>query len=253
MYIQTAVQRQRLPIVGRLGAARKVVSRLRERIDQVQGQIDPQEFQLQLAANAAAAPPLSAPASAMVPAPSAAPSALGATYAAGAHLCLFLVLIVGGLLSLLRWSLDLSSSGAITVIFWLVMLLEMILAILAVSRQGRGHLSSGLKAIPLLVLLCIVCSYFVALATGGMYGTGQHDSQLILSNLNMALSIPLGLVGSVFWIVWRARLPKRRTGLRVAAPALPGMSWAVPMPPKPAPTSAEEPASPPTPQAGEEP
>ena len=150
-FIQTAVQSEKLPSLGRLRNARKVLARLRPLIDEAQGKLTPEQLAAEwqsLAATDAGWP------SPRVPSPSAASSSAAwepvpATressanaYQGGAHAWLFRLLLLEGALNLV---LIYAHSFGLVLAHILLLLALIVLCMLALIRQAGSALPSAVK------------------------------------------------------------------------------------------------------------
>lgn len=146
-HLQTAVQREQLPSLGRLRTARKVLERLRPRIEQAQGNLSADEARERAAVLAAApvAPALSRPG--VVPDVRA--------YRGSFHTILFALLVVDGLLNL---AAVFANSEPLAVLQMVVIFGTVLTLVAALIRQQDTDLSSTVRRATWTVLgyLCVL-------------------------------------------------------------------------------------------------
>ena len=145
-FIQTAVQSEKLPSLGRLRNARKVLARLRPLIDEAQGKLTPEQLAAEwqsLAVTDAGWPgPLAASSSAAwEPVPATRESSANA-YQGGAHAWLFRLLLLEGALNLV---LIYAHSFGLVLAQMLLRLALIVLCMIALVRQASSALPAAVK------------------------------------------------------------------------------------------------------------
>ena len=145
-FIQTAVQSEKLPSLGRLRNARKVLARLRPLIDEAQGKLTPEQLAAEwqsLAATDAGWPSPRAPSSsaAWEPVPATRESSANA-YQGGAHAWLFRLLLLEGALNLV---LIYAHGFGLVLAQMLLRLALIVLCMIALVRQASSALPAAVK------------------------------------------------------------------------------------------------------------
>ena len=145
-FIQTAVQSEKLPSLGRLRNARKVLARLRPLIDAAQGKLTPEQLAAgwqSLAATDAGwpSPRAASSSAAWEPVPATRESSANA-YQGGAHAWLFRLLLLEGALNLV---LIYAHSFGLVLAHILLLLALIVLCMLALIRQAGSTLPSAVK------------------------------------------------------------------------------------------------------------
>lgn len=203
-YVRTAVNQRRLPAVGRMRQARRVMRELAPLIQQAQGPMDDDELRRRLAEVAAtqAPPHLAAvpPVRAGVPAPgmAAAAPAQPRMYMGGAHLLLSLALLATSVMAAAAMAVEQAAVGVV-----LGLTAVLLLGAWAASQQRQSPVPRGMRRTPWMALLLLA----VLFALGVLAIILVVEADFTLGNLPWLIilggALPLGVVGLVQYVRFR--------------------------------------------------
>ena len=158
-HIRTAVQTEELPSLKRLRSARKVLARLKAKIEQAQGRLTPEQIQSGMAQ---APPRVREPVPGLI-GPASGPVRVPRHYQGRAHAILFWLCL--GDVPLLIVSL-IHQSPWTDALNGLVVLATLLFGIVALIRQHDSDLPPGLRRVPWLLLGCLVGLFFISFSYG---------------------------------------------------------------------------------------